>query len=80
MQRVALICFLKQVPSGLVVNADQTAVLLCSAGKKTYAPRGAKQVRLVGSDDKRQITALLSVSMDGDVLPPQLVFAGTTIG
>ena len=31
-----------------------------------------------GLDDKRQITVLLGVSQSGDLLPPQVIYAGTT--
>lgn len=47
-------------------------------GSYTLAEKGAKQVPIAGSDDKREITALLAVSMAGDVLPLQLIYTGTT--
>jgi hypothetical protein len=39
---------------------------------------GAKQVEIIGIEDKRQITALLSCTMSGDLLPPQLLYQGKT--
>ena len=38
----------------------------------------AKVVLIASSDDKRQITAVLAVTMTGEYLPPQLLFKGTT--
>lgn len=42
------------------------------------AEKGARQVPLVALDDKREITALLSVSMSGCLLAPQTLYSGTT--
>jgi hypothetical protein len=42
--------------------------------------KGAKQIKMVALGNKRQITALLSVSKSGHLLPPQLIYAGKTIG
>lgn len=36
------------------------------------------QVSVIGVDDKREITALLSISMDGKMLPCQIIYAGKT--
>ena len=42
------------------------------------AEEGAKQVELIGKDDKRQLTAVLAGSMSGKFLPPQLIYQGKT--
>lgn len=42
------------------------------------AVKGSKQVPLVGIDDKREITALLAINMAGHMLPPQIIYSGTT--
>jgi len=34
---------------------------------------GAKQVELVGKDDKRQLTAVFAGCMSEEFLPPQLI-------
>lgn len=39
---------------------------------------GARQVNFAGLGDKRQITALFCVTLDGHLLPPQLIYKGTT--
>ena len=39
---------------------------------------GSKCVDIVGIDDKRQITAVLTVTLNGNFLPIQLIFKGKT--
>ena len=39
----------------LVVNADQTGIMLVPVGKRTYARLGAKAIRLLGIDEERQV-------------------------
>ena len=39
---------------------------------------GAKQVPIIGLEDKRQITAVLAIALDGRLLPPQLLHEGKT--
>jgi len=60
------------------VNWDQTVVLLVSSSKYSMAAVGSKQVSVVGGDDKRQITALLTITASGILLAPQLIYQGTT--
>jgi hypothetical protein len=66
------------VPDELIVNWDQTGVFLVPSSKYSMAAIGSKQVAVVGSDDKRQITALLTVTASGELLYPQLIYQGTT--
>ena len=42
------------------------------------AEKGAKQVSLVGIEDKREITAVLAVNMAGEMLPAQVIYGGST--
>ena len=44
----------------------------------TMAPRGARQVNGEGKDDKRGITMLLASTINGRLLPPQVIYTGTT--
>ena len=59
-----------------IINFDQTGVRLMQTAKYTYDTQGAKQVPITGNDDKRQITAVVGSSLDGGLLPLQLIFAG----
>ena len=40
--------------------------------------RGSKRIELVGIKDKRQITAVFCCTIQGDFLPVQLIYKGTT--
>jgi hypothetical protein len=62
----------------LTVNTDQTLVIYAAGASETYAPIGSKQVEVVGKDEKRGFTVVVGISMGGDVLPFQAVYAGTT--
>jgi hypothetical protein len=62
----------------LIVNTDQTLVIYAAGVSETYAPKGSKQVEVVGKDEKRGFTAVVGISMSGDVLPFQVVYAGHT--
>lgn len=68
-----------RVPPELVINGDETAVLLVNRAKVTRNVAGAKRVRILGmGEDKAQITATLFVTEAGDVLPYQMIFQGKT--
>ena len=44
------------------------------------AGEGSKQVPVVGKEDKREITVLLTISAAGTLLPPQVIYQGKTRG
>jgi hypothetical protein len=44
----------------------------------TWAPTGSKQVAVIGSDEKRAFTVMVSVASDGTRLPLQAIYAGKT--
>lgn len=62
----------------LLLNIDQTGIELVPSTNYTYSEKGSKSVAMIGQDDKRQITCVLGSSADGDLLPLQLIFTGTT--
>ena len=62
----------------LIVNSDQTLVIYAAGVSETYAPKGSKQVEVVGKDEKRGFTVVVGISMSGDVLPFQVIYAGHT--
>jgi hypothetical protein len=62
----------------LSVNTDQTHVIYSAGTSETYAPRGLKQVEVVGKDEKRGFTLVVGISMSGEVLPFQAIYAGKT--
>jgi hypothetical protein len=48
------------------------------ATKRSWESRGAKQIQVLGVKDKRQVTIVTSLIVDGNILPFQMVFTGTT--
>jgi DDE superfamily endonuclease len=77
-KRVAYQMQVHKVHPSLVVNADQTGLHLVPADSHTYAEKGSKEVSVIGAEDKRQITVVVASSMDGNLLPLQLIFQGKT--
>ena len=66
-----------EIPPEMVINFDQTRI--------NYVPtswsmerEGAKRVKIIGKEDKRQITAVFAGTYIGDFLPIQLVYQGKT--
>ena len=63
--RLVYVCALHHIPPELVVNADETGVLLVPCSKETFGEKGSDQVSLQGFGDKRQFTLLFGVSASG---------------
>jgi len=63
-----------------LVNSDQTMVYYSAGATETYAPIGSKQVEVLGKDERRGFTLMVGVSLSGEVLPFQAIFAGKTSG
>ena len=51
----------------LVVNTDETGVRLLPMYGKKRTEKGAQEVNVLGADDKRQITACVSMAASGDL-------------
>ncbi|KAG8717745.1 hypothetical protein FRC08_006768 [Ceratobasidium sp. 394] len=66
------------IPAACIVNADQTQVVYSSGDPQTWNPTGERQVNVVGLEDKRAFTLLVSAALSGDVLPFQAIYAGKT--
>jgi DDE superfamily endonuclease len=64
------------IPKALVINADETAVALIDLGKYTLEKEGAKQVRVLASGDKRNITLTTMSAADGTMAPLQCIWGG----
>eukprot|EP00058_Branchiostoma_floridae_P006720 XP_002592208.1 hypothetical protein BRAFLDRAFT_84636 [Branchiostoma floridae] len=67
-----------EIPEEMVINWDQTGVNIVPVGDWTLEEAGARQVPVVGKEDKRQITLLLAISLSGQLLPPQVLYQGKT--
>ena len=75
---VKAIMELEEIPDDLVINWDHTRIHYVPVSNWTMEAEGSKRVAIAGIDDKRQITAVLSITMSGDFLPPQIIHKGTT--
>jgi hypothetical protein len=64
------------VHPSLVINFDQAGLNLIPASSRTYEKKGSSCVPITGADDKRQITVVVGSSLDGNLLPLQLIFQG----
>ena len=67
-----------EIPDQLIINWDQTAINYVLSGSWTMEKSGSQRVEIVANDDKRQITAVFAGMLTGDILPPQLIYQGTT--
>ena len=66
------------IPDSFIFNWDQTALRLVPSSDWTMELSGSRRVSIAGTEDKKEITALITVSATGVVLPPQLLYEGKT--
>ena len=66
----------EDIPSELFVNSDQTQVVYAQGSKLTWAKTGSRQVTVIGEDEKRAFTVVVSVSNSGELLPFQAIYQG----
>ena len=62
----------------LIFNWDQTPIYYVPTGEWTMNREKEKIIPIANSDDKRQITTVLAVTLTGEFLPPQLLYQGKT--
>ena len=67
---------MEEIPPALTLNWDHTGLKYVPVSSWTMAKEGSKRVEISGIDDKRQITALFTVSLDGSFLSIQLIYCG----
>ena len=76
MADIRAIVEMEEIPPALILNWDHTGLKYVPVLSWTMAKEGSKRVEISGIDDKRQITALFTVSLDGSFLPIQLIYCG----
>jgi hypothetical protein len=77
--RVVYVVKVYNIPMCLIINTNRIGVhLLPSKGNQTWETRGVKHVQVLGIEDKKQITIVVSSSTKRSLLPLQVVFQGTT--
>jgi hypothetical protein len=74
--QVAFLVQQHRIPKGLVMNFDETGLLLAHFGNVTLEIEGSIQVRVLGHDDKRQVTGVTATAADSVALPVGLIFNG----
>ena len=67
-----------KIPPDLIINWDQTGAKYVPTSEWTLAEEGSRQVDVIGKEDKREMTVLLSCTMSGVILPPHLIYCGKT--
>ena len=70
---------MNDVPPPLIFNLDQTALQLIPTGEWTMHQVKEKIIPIASSEDKRQITVVLAITMTREYLPPQLIYQGKTL-
>ena len=75
---VYTIAQMEEIPAQLIMNWDQTGIRLVPSSNWTMEKRGARRIEIAGSKDKRQITAILCGTVQGELLPMQVIYKGRT--
>ena len=71
--RIVKIIEKHNIPKSLVLNSDQTPSKYVTFGRTTMAPKNSTRVGLAWSTYKRRITLNLTVTLDGKILPFQII-------
>ena len=66
------------IDRSLIINWDQTPLQYAPTGQWTMEKTGESKVAINGMAVKRNITAVLSVALEGTFLPPLLIYTGLT--
>ena len=61
-----------------MLNSDQTPSKYVTVGRTRMAPKNSTRVSLAGSIDKPSITLTLTVTLNGKILPFQIIYGGKT--
>ena len=65
---------MNEIPDELIINWDQTPLHLVPTGQWTMHRSGENIISIANLDDKRQITGVDAVTIQGHYLPPQLIY------
>jgi hypothetical protein len=66
----------EDIPATLYVNTDQTQAVYAQGSNLTWTQTGSAHVSVVGEDEKRAFTAVVSVSNSSVLLPFQAIYMG----
>jgi hypothetical protein len=77
--KIAYLLKLYSIPPCLVVNIDQIGIhLVPTIGERTWESKGSKHIQVLGVEDKRQVTIVVSSTANGNLPPGQVAFTSTT--
>ncbi|KAJ7605138.1 hypothetical protein DFH06DRAFT_923228, partial [Mycena polygramma] len=76
--RMAHIIKEHDIPSSLILNSDQTQVVYAPGTGLTWAKRGSKEVSVVGHEEKRAFTLVVTLVNNGTLGAFQCIYAGST--
>ena len=66
------------IPKSLALKSDQTPSKYVAVGRTAMAPENLTRVGLDGSSDKPSITLTLTATLDGKILPFQIIYEDKT--
>ncbi|KAL2611694.1 hypothetical protein R1flu_023386 [Riccia fluitans] len=76
---LAYLVFAYGIPMELVINSEETGVQLLPAGNlHSFRLKGCREVSIQGQGDKRMITVMVLSNAEGEMLPGQVIFEGST--
>lgn len=78
LNEVAITVAMEEIPMELVLSWDQTGMRIVPSSNWTMERQGSSRVELIGTADKRQITALFCGNLIGEFLLLQLIYKGST--
>ena len=67
------------IPNSLTLNLDQTPLKYVPVGDETMFKKRSNDVTVEGSNDKRCIAGTFAISVEGEILPIDLIYAGKTV-
>ena len=68
-----------EIPHLLIMNLDQTPLKYLSAMNHTIAKQNSKSASIAESSDKRSITGIFPITLNGHFLSIQLIYGGKTM-
>ncbi|KAJ3816938.1 hypothetical protein F5878DRAFT_549706, partial [Lentinula raphanica] len=76
--RIVHLINMYDIPGHLCINMDQTGIGLMMTRNTTYEAKGSRQVDIHATDEKCAYTLCVASMPDGDLLPFQVVWSGST--
>ena len=67
---------MEEIPLELIFNWDQTGIKLVPSTSWSMEQKGVQRVEVAGQNDKHQVTAVVCGTIQGDLLPLQIIYKG----